>query len=816
MLRDAQFAVRTLVRSPGFSAVVVLTLALGIGASTAIFSVVHAVVLRPLPYAQPEQLVRVTSELRGLGATDTGVSASELFDYQARTDLFTGVSGVIPISANVTSGNTPERVEMMLVSWNYFAVLGVSPALGRAFGSEDDTPGVGDVAVVSDAFWRRRLDADAAAIGRPIVIDADPVTVVGVMPRGFRHPGRTLQNEVEIWSPAGFRTPAAAPTGRSRRRLEGCLSRLQPGVTPEQAQARLVEYGAAASRQFPSEYPAQIGWRPRVIPLHTDLVGGVATPMFMLLSGVALLLLVSCVNVAHLVLARSSGRRQEMAIRQALGASGGRLSRQLVTESALLALCAAALGLLAASWGLRGLLALAPGRIWRIEDVRLDSTATLVAAAISLGVTVLFGLIPALHARRVATFAALKEGGRGRSTDGRAGRARDVLVAVEVGMATVLLICAGLLVRTVAGMLNVPVGFDTERLLTARMTLPRPNDPARAAYLDPARRVAFYRETLRRVQAIPGVGHAALSSQIPLGGFNPPLFVEIDGGGAIDPGVRPVMHDFQISPGYFQTMGVKIVGGRSVAGSDVAGSEPVVVVSEAAATRYWSGRNPIGGRVRLSPELPWMTVVGVASDVRTRRLTEQPQPIMYRPLEQSSDLSVALLVRLQGEPVSIAKDLAREVSAVDPDVPVHAVRTMTDLIGTAVSQRRFLMRLLVTFGVLATGLALLGIYGMLAYSVSQRTHEIGIRMAIGASQVDVSRMVMRRAMVLTTAGVIAGAATALGLSGLIRSQIFGIQPSDPATVGLVLTMMMAVAAAAAYLPARRAARIDPVVALRSQ
>jgi putative ABC transport system permease protein len=814
-LRDAQFAIRTLTRAPGFTAVVVLTLALGIGASAAIFSVVKAVVLRPLDYPGPQQLVRITSELRGFGATDTGIAAAELVDYQARTDLFVGVAGLLPINANVTGGGTPERVEMMLVSWNYFAVLGVPPAHGRAFGRDDDTPGVASVAVVSDAFWRRRLQADPRAVGRTIVIDEDPVLVVGVMPRGFRHPGRTVQGDVDVWSPAGFRNPGSAPI-RNRRRLEGGLARLQPGVTLDQAQAALADYGAAISQQFASDYPAQNGWRPRVIPLHDDLLGRVATPMFVLLSGVGLLLLVACVNVAHLALARSSGRQSEMAIRRALGASRVQLTWQLLTESALLATAGAALAVLVASWGVRVLIALAPAGVPRLEDVTLDFTAVLVTGLIALVVTVMFAFGPVLRMPGVEMFAALKEGGPGRSTGGRAGRTRSILVVAEVAMATALLVGAGLFVRTVVGMLNVPVGFETDRLLTARITLPRPNDPAHATYLDPVRRSAFYREALGRVRSIPGVERAAMSSQIPLGGFNAPLFVEFDRPDAGDPGARPVVHHFQVSPGYFETMGVRIVRGRAFADSDRAGAEQVAIVSDTAARMFWSGEDPLGQRLRFSPDTPWMTVIGVAGDVLNRRLTEEPQPILYRSLEQSSDLSLALLVRTRAAIPGLAESVAREVRAVDPDLPVYAPRTMSELIEAGVAQRRFLMRVLVAFGTLATALALLGIYGVMAYSVSRRTREIGIRMAIGARQADVLRMVMRGGMALTAGGVVVGIGASLGLSRVARSQLFGVQPSDPLTIASVLALMTAGAAMAAYLPARRAARVDPVAALRSQ
>jgi putative ABC transport system permease protein len=815
VLRDVKFAVRNLTRSLTFTTVVVLTLGLGIGASTAVFSVVNAVVLRPLEYPEPQQLVRITSELRGFGATDTGVAAPELFDYQSRSDLFVAVARVQPISANVTSGETPARVEMMLVSSTYFSVLGVAPAYGRVFGTQDDVPGVANVAVVSDGFWRRTMAADPNAIGRFIVIDSDHVEVVGVMPAGFRHPGRTLQNDVDVWSPAGFRGSRTASLDRRRRRIDSCLARLQPGVTLDQAQGRLADYGVAVSRQFPSDYPTQDGWRPRMISLHESVVGGVSTPMLALLGGVSLLLLIACVNVAHLVLARSAARRQEIAIRRALGARSVQLIRQLVTESTLLAAAGTVVGLLVASWALSGLLALAPGRLPRIDRVAIDFTAVLVAAAISAAATVVFGLVPAWRLARVDPFEAVKDGAPARST-AAGGRTRDILVAAEVAMATVLLISAGLLVRSITGLMNVPLGFDTDSLLTARISLPRPNDPSRATYLDPARRVALYRETIGRIAALPGVERAAMSSQIPMGGFYPPLVVEIQGLEDSARTIRPVMHSFQVSPGYFETMRVRVLKGRPFSDFDRAGTEPVAIVSEAAARTFWRGRDPIGDRLRLGPDLPWMTIVGVAGDVLNRRLNEPPQPILYQALDQSSDLSLALLVRTRGATPDLAASIAREIRAVDPDLPVYSVRTMAEVIGAALAQRQFLVRLVVAFGIIATALALIGVYGVMAYSVSQRTREIGIRMAIGAREVDMSLMIIRRGMTLTIAGALIGGAASLGLSRFVRSQLFGVEPSDPVTMVSVFVLMTVVAVAAGYLPARRAARVDPTVALRSQ
>jgi predicted permease len=813
-VRDVHFAVRNLTRSTGFTIVVVLTLALGIGASTAVFSVVNAVVLRPLDYPQPEQLLRITSELRGFGAVDTGVAAPELLDYQSRTDLFSGVAGILPVSANATGGEVPTRVEMMLVSWNYFSILGVAPAQGRVFEPGDDVPGVANVAVVSDGFWRRTLKADPQALGKLITIDADPVLVVGVMPSGFRHPGRTAQNDVDVWSPSGFRGSATSVPSRGRRRLESCLARLQPGVTFEQAQARLAEYGAAVTRDFPADYPAQSGWRPRLVSLQDSVIGGVSAAMLTLLGGVSLLLLIACINVAHLVLARSSGRRREIAIRQALGARAGQLTRQLLTESALLAAGGGVLGLIVASWTVSGLVALAPERVPRIDSVTIDLAAVAVAVAISFVATLTFGLVPAWQLARLDTVAAVKDGGPVRSTDGRGSRTRDVLVAAEVAMATVLLVGAGLLVRSLIGLVNVPLGFDTDSLTTARITLPRPNDAARATYLDPARRVTFYRETLARIAAIPGIERVAMSTQIPMGGYNPPLLVDVQS--LRDPGLQPVLHSFQVSPGYFETMRVRIVRGRTFNEFDRAGSEPVAIVSEAAVRRFWNHRDPIGDRIRLAPDAPWVTVVGVAGDVLNRVLTESPQPILYQTLDQSSGLTLALLIRTRQAIPDLAETIAREVRTLDPELPIYAVRPMADVIGRALAQRQFLMRILVSFGVLAAALALVGIYGVMAYSVSRRTREIGIRMAIGARQVDMSMMVVRRGVALTLAGIATGSIASLALSQFVRSLLYGVEPSDPMTIAAVCLVMTAVAAAAAYLPARRAARVDPVLALRTE
>jgi putative ABC transport system permease protein len=813
--QDVRHAIRSLQRSPGFALVVILTLALGIGANTAIFTIVNAVVLRPLPFQHADQLVRVTSELKNLGADDTGTAALELFDYQSRTDLFSGVAGLYPVNANVTGGAEPERIETMLVTWNYFSILGTAPALGRVFGPDDDGPGIPQVAVVSDAYWRRRLGADPHALGRSLVVDGDPFVLVGVMPPGFTHPGQTIGSEqVDLWSPAGYRGMPFAQPDRTRRFLQGALARLQPGVSAARAQQLLDEYGAKQRADFPADYPASNGWHPRVVPLQQDIVGSVRTPMLILLAAVGFVLLIACANVANLMLTRGSRRHHEMAVRASLGATAGRLARQILTESAVLALAGGLLGLLVASWGVRALVALAPSKLPRIAAVSLDAPSLLVSFGLSMAATLLFGLAPALQMRAINALAAVREGARGRSAGPASTRIRNGLVAAEDALAMVLLVGAGLLARTFWALENVSTGFDTANLVTARVWLPRPNDPANGKYLVPEARAAFARESLSRVAALPQVADVALSTQIPLGGYNPPIFFEIDGRATGPQDVRPTIHNFRVSPGYFSTLRIPIVKGRAFTDADRLDTEPVAVVTAAAVRRFWPDANPIGARVRISPRLPWMTVVGVVGDVLTRGLDDAAQPILYQPLEQASSLALAFLVRTRGNAVGLEEALTREVRGVDQNLPVYAVRSMDELLARNVANRQFLMRILIAFGAAAIGLALLGIYGVISFAVVQRTREIGIRVAIGAQRRQVLGLVLRQGLSYALAGMAAGTIGGIATARLISSQLFGVSAFDPVSLAAVVVLMTLVAVIAVLVPARRAANIDPITALR--
>jgi putative ABC transport system permease protein len=646
------------------------------------------------------------------------------------------------------------------------------------------------------------------------MVDDDPYVIVGVMPPGFHHPNGRAQAEVDLWAPAGFRSMPFPPPSRGRRMLApGAVARLQPGVTPAQAQERLDAYGAQQREQFPGDYPAAVDWNPRVVPLQQDVVGSVMTPMLILLGAVGFVLLIACANVANLMLTRGSRRHHEMAVRVSLGATAGRLARQVLTESAVVAVAGGLLGLLLASWSLRALVLLAPSRLPRLDNVALDSQALWVSLALSMAATLIFGLAPALQMRRVNALAAVREGARGRSAGPGATRLRNLLVAAEVAMAMVLLVGAGLLTRTFWELQAVPTGFDTKNLVTARVWLPRPNDSKNATYLKPENRVAFMRESLRRVSALPQVESAALSNQVPLGGYNAPIFFEIDGRATAE-NTRLVIHSFQVSTGYFSTLRIPIVEGRGFTDADRAETEPVAMVTQAAARRFWPNESPIGSRIRVGRGLPWMTVVGIAGDVLTRGLDDSAQPILYQPLEQASNLALAFLVRTRAGAAGLEEAISGQVRAVDSNLPVYAVRSMDELLARDVAQQRFLMRVLVAFGAAAIGLALLGIYGVLSYSVVQRTREIGIRVAIGARRGQVLALVVRQGLSYATAGMVAGTVGGIFVARLISSQLYGVGPFDPATIASVMALMTVVAFLAVLIPARRASQVDPITALR--
>jgi putative ABC transport system permease protein len=821
-LHDVRFAWRGLLRARGFAVIAIATLALGIGANSAIFNIVNAVVMRPLPYAEPDRLVRITSDFTGLGSSDIGLSQPELIDYRDRSGLFDGLAGVWAINANLTEVDVPERVEVLLASPNYFDVLGVRPQLGRLFRPEDEGRGITEVLVISDALWRRRFAASRDAIGRKLKIDQDWYTVVGVLPPDFRHPGRSVLTDVDAWAPATFvGNPFPEEPQRGNYFVTGAIGRLKPGVSMTQARQRLGAMAQDFRQAYPKMYPPRAAWAPRLVPLHEDLVGSVRGTLLIIFGAVGVVLLIACANIANLLLARASARQRELAVRRALGSSRARLIRLMLVESLMLSLAGGALGGLLTVWVLDLLLDVTPAGLPRLKEIRIDPHVMAFTAITSVLTALLFGILPALQSSRADVNAALKDGARGAAARGRL---RSTLVVAEFALAVVLLVGAALLVRSFWRLQQVELGFDPANVLTAKLWLPQPNDPEQGRYSSrkgghPVR-VAAYEEILRRAAALPGVSAAAAADILPFDGTRSSVVFTAEGSEGDDRSSVPTAQYASATARYFEVMGIRMRRGRPFGDQDNATGAPVAIVTDAIARVSWPGQDPVGKRLHLGgPQAtgnPWLTVVGVVEDVRTRRLEDDPRPTIYRPLGQRSGLSLSVVLKTQADPERLRSALASEVRSVDSDLPTYGVRTLEEMIGTATASRRFSTQLLTTFAVLALGLAAIGIYGVMAFVVGQRTREMGIRIALGARPAAVVALVMRQAFVLAAAGVAAGLAGAALLTRLLGGLLFEIRPTDPFTYTLSAALLAATAAMAAWRPARRAAAVDPITALRAE
>jgi putative ABC transport system permease protein len=814
---DVRYGYRMLWKNPGFTLVVVLTLALGIGANAAIFSVVDAVLLRPLPFPHPEQLVLVRDDLTGRQLENVGMSVPELKDLQQSADTFEEVAGVWPVDANLTGSDRPERVELLAVSPNYFSLLGAGARLGRVFGPQDKAEGFAEGVVISDGLWRRMFGADPNVIGRRIYADTDAYTIVGVMPPGFRHPAQTLRNEVDMWATAGFTGLPFRNPPRNFRILPGAIARIKPGVSLQQAQSRVDSLVARLREQFPGDYTPEGGWAVRLVPLHENLVGGTRTTLLVLLGAVGLVLLIGCINIANLLLARSSARQREMAIRLALGAARRRLVMQLLTESILLSLAGGTVALLAVVWALDALVRFVPADIPRLQEVSLNGGVLLFVFGVSILTGVLFGLAPALQASRPDLTVSLKDGGKGAGSGMRGQRFRSALVVTEIALSLVLMIAAGLLLRSFARLMEVDAGFDPHNVLMARIWLPVPNNPELDPYRPPAKRAAFVREVLRRAASLPGVQYAAVGAGngVPLLGphFTGTFTIE----GKDSDAARLTAQMSSVTPDYFRALGAPLLRGRFFADSDTLEAQPVALVDEAAARRFWGSEDPVGRRFKqggLASTAPWVTIVGVVGDVKTEGFDQPDQPHLYVCLFQNVGYSMAVYLRADGDPKGLTQALRREVQSVDPNLPVFGERTMEDIVSSSLAQRRFALQVVGAFGVLALLLAGVGVYGVVAYSVSQRTREIGIRLALGASSGAILRWVFSQGMRLALLGTAAGLVGALALTRLLRGLLFGVSAADPVTYAGLAVLLAGVALLACYIPARRATKVDPMVALR--
>jgi predicted permease len=821
LFQDMRYGLRLLLKSPGFTSVAVLSLALGVGANTAIFSIVNAVLLRSLPFSHPDRLVKIVANNQGVGAPDIGFSVPELDDLRTRAGVFDQVTVTWPTDVNLTGAERPQRLEAQAVSPNYFSMLGISAHIGRVFGPGDEAQGFAEAVVISDSLWARGFGRDPGILGRRVQLDNDPYTIVGILPPGFRHPGTTLATDVEIWVTAGFRANPFPKPDRSLRFLPGAIGLLKPGISREQAQARLDAFASQLRAEYATDYPAGSGWSIEVAPLQESLVGKVRPMLLVLTGAVVLIILLASVNVANLLLARASGRQREMAVRLAMGATRSRMIRQLLTESMILSLVSGIVGVLTAMAALHFVQFL-PARIPRLAEVQVDWAVLGFALLVSLLAGLGFGLVPALQSSKAEIAVAIREGARGSGTSGKTSRLRGLLIASESALAVVLMVGAGLLLRTFWGLLQENPGFNPSRIVAANLWLPVPNNADMDRYAKPEVLNSFVRETLRRMRAIPGVDLAAMTTDLPVTHLSRRRPVNIEdrpeeSGKGLFPEITSV------TPEYFKVLQAPLVRGRYFAEDDEPGKQPVVIVDETTARTFWPDRDPIGRRlsikstVRLrSPANPqWSTVVGVIKDIKNDGLDQSGSPHIYSPIYQvPGTRSLSVTVRTSLSATNLEPQIRREIQAVDPNLPVFNVRTMNEVIDGSLASRRFSAELVGVFAGVALLLASVGIYGLLAYMVGQRTHEIGVRMALGAMPSTIGKMIVSRGAGLAGIGVGIGLLLSGIIAPLISSLLYGVRPIDPEVFIAVPLILMVVVLLASYIPARRAARVSPIVALR--
>jgi putative ABC transport system permease protein len=809
-----------LLKSPGFTIVAVLTLALGIGANVATFSVVYAVLLRPLPFSHPEQLVRVFDDLRGPNDLDVGMSVPELWDLQDRSGVFQDISAVAPSSSAVGGGERTVRAESLVTSPDYFALLGAKPQLGRVYTPQDAVPGFLEPVVISDGFWRRNFALDPNIIGRKMRLDSDMYTIVGVMPPGFRHPGPTLNTDVEVWVATGFNAlPFPVPAVRSQRMIPAAIGRLKPGLTVAQAQARLDAYISQLGREYPAEYPAAATWAVRLVPLKEDLVGPQRTELFILFGAVGFVLLIACVNIANLLLARSSGRRREIAIRLTMGASRARLARQLLTESALLSVISGIVAMLTVLLLKNAILTLAPADIPRLNEVDVSAGVLFFAFLISILTGVLFGLAPALQAANPDQLENLREGGRGSGVARRHTRVSRILVVSEVALSIILLAGAGLLLRSFWNVLEVRPGFNPSHLATVQIWIPISNNPANDAYSVEEKRADFLLELSRRVSALPGVDQASISGNdtLPMNSGRNYSSFSIQGR-PTESERGPVADIAVVDKEYFRTMEVPLMSGRNFTDSDTYKTKPVAVIDQTLARRYWPGQNPLGQELKFGfgRGLQGLTIVGVAGDIKSDGFEAPSVPHIYVALGQFAPINAVVFLRSRRDAEELGQAVRHEVENINLNVPVHSISSMDQIIARSVADRRFALELLGVFAAVALLLAAIGIYGVMSYSFSQRTHEVGIRVALGAQRLHILRMALAEGMRIVVIGLAAGLVGAAIMTQFFRSMLFDVGTTDPITFLSVSAILAGVALFACYIPARRATRVDPLVALRQE
>ncbi len=810
--QDIRFAARMLWKNPGFTFVAVLALALGIGANTAIFSVVNGVLLRPLPFADARQLVAIYGTNAGATAGRMPLSYPDFTDYKKQMQTTEHLAAYETSGTSLVSGgDEPERIMGASVSAELFPLLGVKPELGRVFTSEEDQPGSAPVIVLSHGLWRRRFNSDREIIGREIALGSRSATVLGVMPADFKFP--IEQERHDFWMPY---TPDLAGdgssylTGRETRFLTA-IAKLKPNVTLEQAQVEMSTIAGRLEAQYPV---SNTGRGVRLVSLHEDIVGDVKPALLILLGAVGLVLLIACANVANLLLARATGRAKEMAIRTALGASRGRIVRQLLTESLLLSCAGGILGLLLAMWGVDLIVAASPADIPRLTEIGLDSGVLAFAFGVSILTGLVFGIVPALAASKFSLNESLKEAGRSSTQGARSSRVRGVLVISEVALSLVLLVGAGLLVKSFFRLLQTDLGYDTARILALNVPL------SKAKYPDADSQARFFQETVGRIGALPGVEAVGATNLLPLNGSDRYNTFNIEGRPRALPGAELAARSQVISPDYFRAMSTDVRKGRAFTERDEKNAPPVIIVNETFVRRHFAaGEDPLGKRILIDADeeakLPPREIVGIVGDVRQGGFDAKVAPAFYLPYLQSPVRQMDIVVRSTLPDAAMLTTAVRgAIKEVNSNQLIWEARTMRDLLAQSTAPRRFNMALLAVFALVALTLAAIGIYGVMAYSVTQRTHEIGIRMALGAQSGDVLKLIVGRGMSLALIGVACGLAAAIAMTRVMRSLLYEVSPTDPVIFAGVAALLTLVAFAACYVPARRAMKVDPMIALR--
>ncbi len=801
LVQDLRYGVRMLLQKPAFTFVVVLALAVGIGANSAIFSVVNAVLLRPLPYADPERLVMVWMDNSRINVAEDWHSYPNYTDYRDHNEVLESMAAFNNRSFNITGSGEPERVQGAWMTGSLLPLLGVNPVLGRNFSPDEEQPGKDQVVIIGHGLWQRRFGGDPNIVGQTVMLNGNPRTVIGVMPKGFAFPAK----DSEMWVPIALTQQQMAARNSISYQAIG---RIKPGVTFEQAKANL----EMVNRWIVNQNPNQEGYGVNPVLLHDQIVGSVRPALLALLGAVAFVLLIACANVANLLLSRAAARSREIAIRTALGAGRARIIRQLITESLLLALAGGAVGLLFAFWGLDLLLAISPTDLPRLDQITIDRRVLGFTLGVSVLTGLIFGLVPAFQASKPDLTESLKEGGRGSSGGLQGKRIRSGLVVFEIATALVLLICAGLMIKSFMNLQDVKLGFNPDRLLTVRLQL------SGTKYREDVAATTFYQQLLERVEAMPGVESASAISTLFLSKTPNSTNFTIEGRAPFAPSEQVEVPVDIITPGFFKSMGIPLIGGREFTPQDAAGAPDVVIINETMAKRFWQGEDPIGKRFMYgSPgngQAPWMTIVGVVGDVRRTGFDAEVRPETFLPHGQAPARGMMLMVRSTSDPTNMMGTVREAVRSIDGDLPVFSVRSMDELLGDMMAQRRLNMLLFAILAAVALILAAVGIYGVIAYSVTQRTHEIGIRMALGAQRRDIVKMVVGQGIILAAGGVGMGILASFLLTRLMKALLYGVSATDLVTFVAISALLTVVAVLASFIPARRATRVDPMIALR--